>query len=187
MPLIYMIRHGEAAASWDKDANPGLSVRGVSQARDVTADMATRLQKPLPILTSPMLRCRETAEALASAWKVQARVEPRVIEVPSPVSDLKERHLWLRGIMKGDWAAADKTAPDLILWRKRMMEALMELSEDTIVFTHFIAINAAASFARKDPRVVNFMPDYCSITLFETGGGELRLLERGREMETKVK
>ena len=186
MPLIYMIRHGEAVASWDKDSDPGLSVLGRSQAEQAAVEITTRISTPLPILTSPMRRCRETTEPLLALWKGEARIERRVVEIPSPVSDLKERHLWLRGIMKGDWAMADQTAPALVNWRVNLFEALKELQQDTVIFTHFIAINAAASYARNDPRVVNFMPDNCSITLFESEGDSLRLLEQGREMMTKV-
>jgi broad specificity phosphatase PhoE len=186
MPHIYMIRHGEAAASWDKDADPGLSALGYEQAEQVAAEIAARVAAPLPIFTSPMRRCRETAEVLATLWKTEAWIEPRVIEVPSPVTDLKERHLWLRGIMKGDWETADEGAPALKGWRTHIIEALKGLQQDTVIFSHFIAINAAASYATHDKRVVHFMPDNCSVTLFEADRGGLRLLERGREMVTRV-
>jgi len=186
MPLIYLIRHGEAAASWDQDADPGLSELGMKQARQVVGEMASRLSAPLPILSSPMRRCRETAEPLAGLWKTDIRIEPRVIEVPSPVKDLKERHLWLRRILQLDWPSADETAPDLVGWRARMLESLCELRQDTIVFTHFIAINAMVSHARNDVRVTNFMPDNCSVTLLALEEGRLSVMETGREMETRV-
>jgi len=186
MPLIYLIRHGEAAASWDQDADPGLSVLGLQQARQVADEMVSRLSKPLPVLSSPMRRCRETAEPLAALWKTDIRIEPRVIEVPSPVKDLKQRHVWLRRILQLDWPSVEETAPDLVGWRVRMLDALRDLQQDTIVFTHFIAINAVVSHARNDARVANFMPDNCSVTVLAMEEGRLRVVEMGREMETRV-
>lgn len=186
MPLIYMVRHGEAAASWDQDPDPGLSAKGLTQARSVADELARHLPRPLTILSSPLRRCRETAEPLAQIWQMQVKIEPRVIEVPSPVQDLKERHLWLRRIMLLDWPAADETTTALLPWRSQMREALQDLREDAVIFTHFIAINAMVSHAREDARVVNFMPDNCSVTVLRSEEGKLELLEAGREMETQV-
>ncbi|HBM88422.1 MAG TPA: histidine phosphatase family protein, partial [Rhodobiaceae bacterium] len=57
---------------------------------------------------------------------------------------------------------------------------------DTVIFSHFIAINAAVGHALDDPRVICFRPDNCSVTVFETQGDKLSVLEQGNEAETKV-
>ena len=54
------------------------------------------LPNRLPVYTSPLRRCRETARPLADAWGVQPIVLPEIGEVPSPPLPLKERQEWLR-------------------------------------------------------------------------------------------
>jgi broad specificity phosphatase PhoE len=94
--------------------------------------------------------------------------------------------------MSGTWddaALPENTgngAVDLLGWRKSVVDALTELKEDTVIFSHFIAINVAAGWATEDNRLVTFRPDNCSLTVFETDGSALKLVEKGREAETKV-
>jgi len=71
-------------------------------------------------------------------------------------------------------------------WRRDVVEALLGLANDTVVFTHFIAINAAVSHATQDQRVISFRPDNASITVLETDGHRLDLVERGIEAATRV-
>ena len=192
MPTIYMIRHGEAAAGWDADMDPGLSDKGRSQAEAVAREIEQRVGKKLPILSSPLRRCRETAMPLSKAWECEPVIETRVAEVPSPVNDLEARGVWLRRLMSGTWAEANRAenngngALDLGAWRRSVGEALTELREDTVIFSHFIAINVAAGMATGDDRLVSFRPDNCSVTVFETKGNTIKLVEQGREAETKV-
>ncbi|GAK44586.1 phosphoglycerate mutase [Tepidicaulis marinus] len=194
MPRIYMIRHGKAAAGWDADADPGLDDLGRTQAEAAADEIEKRIDAPLPVLSSPLRRCRETAEPLSGRWGLQPQIEPRVAEVPSPVEDLRARGEWLRSIMAGTWADAvaagdgKHTAYDskLLAWRQSVVDALLELESDTVIFSHFIAINVALGHAVEDPRVICFKPDNCSVTVFETAGGTLSLVEQGREADTKV-
>ncbi len=192
MPLIYMIRHGEAAAGWDADMDPGLSDKGRAQSVAVAREIETRVGRRLPILSSPLRRCRETSEPLAASWAVTPAIEPRVAEIPSPIEDVAERGPWLRRLMAGTWEAAalpENTANgklDLLAWRRAVVDALTERTEDTVIFSHFIAINVSAGWATGDNRLVAFRPDNCSVTVFETSGTALKLIEQGREADTKV-
>ena len=55
------------------------------------------------------------------------------------------------------------------------------------MFSHYVAINAVVSPAdRATTRVLAFRPDHASITVLETDGGELPLIEKGREAVTGV-
>ena len=74
----------------------------------------------------------------------------------------------------------------LAQWREDVIAALTGRTEDTVVFSHFVAINVAAGAALRDDRVMVFRPDNCSVTVFESENGKLRLVERGHEAETKV-
>lgn len=188
MPTIYMIRHGEAASGWDADMDPGLSDKGRAQSEAVAREIESRVGKKLPLISSPLRRCRETGEPLARLWSATPRIEPRIGEIPSPVENLKARGEWLRNFMAGTWeqALATQGALDLGAWRRGVATALNELTEDTVIFSHFVAINVAAGAATDDERVLSFQPDNCSVTVFETDGKILTLKERGREAETKV-
>jgi broad specificity phosphatase PhoE len=181
MPTLSLVRHGRAAAAWDGGHDPGLDDLGRAQARDMA-----RLLAPLgPMMTivSPMARTCETAAPLAAAWGAEPRIEPRVGEIPSPTPDLKARGQWLREVAGRVWPELDQPLRD---WRARVLAALAEVANDTVVVTHYIAINAAAGAATGDDRVVNFRPDYCSITVLRHTGNALALVRRGNEGATRV-
>lgn len=181
MATLYLVRHGRAAASWEADHDPGLDAHGREQARSAADVLARR--GPLPLVVSPMARTRETAAALAKAWSVEPRVEPRVSEIPAPTEALAERGDWLRDIAARRWPELDDA---LQRWRGEVLDALRELSEDSVVVTHFIAINAAVGAASEDDRVVSFHPEHCSVTVLRSGEGGLTLVQRGAEGETRV-
>ena len=192
MGKIYMVRHGKAAAGWDGDADPGLDVTGRAQAEAVAQDLTARLASPVTLYTSPLLRCRETAMPLASMWQTQAIVEPRVAEIPSPIEDLEARTEWLRRVMAGSWAdlSADPESGgiDFAGWQADVVTALVSLgkSEDIVVFSHFIALNAAYCAATGADQLVAFRPDNCSVSVFESNGETLKLLKQGHEADTQV-
>ncbi|MGD0190427.1 MAG: histidine phosphatase family protein [Rhizomicrobium sp.] len=182
MTRIYMVRHGRAAAGFGESMDPGLDELGQSQAKDVSV----RLQPlgPMDIVSSPLARARQTAAPLASLWKRTPAIEPAIAEIPSPTENLQERVVWLRTFMAGSWREA---TPVLATWRESAIAALIERREDTVVFSHYVAINVATGAALSDDRVVVFSPDNCSVTIFEIDGGTLRLIEKGHEAPlTKV-
>lgn len=176
MSRLYLVRHGKAAAGWGDDVDPGLDDVGHAQA-EAMADALAPLG-PLPVVVSPLRRTRETAAALERRWNAEARIEPAVGEIESPTADLTEREAWLRALMQGSWG----DAPDLDPWRRGVVDALLALDEDTVVVSHFVAINVAVGHATKDDRVVCFVPDNCSITAMTNDGGVLRVVELGAEV-----
>jgi broad specificity phosphatase PhoE len=86
--------------------------------------------------------------------------------------------------MGDNWSNLDS---DFKAWRREVIEALCSCRADCVVFSHFIAINAAVGHATGDDRVVSFRPDNASITIMETGANTLMLLERGLEAVTEVR
>jgi len=178
---IYVVRHGKAAAGFGSHADPGLDELGRKQAQ-AAADMLAPLG-PMAIASSPLARAQETAIPLAQHWQADVRLEPRMAEIPSPTTDLTERAQWLSGVMAGSWADQSDA---LHQWRGSLVECLLGINEDTVIFSHFVAINVAVAAATNDDRLTVFMPDNASVTEFHNDTGKLTLISQGRVAQTKV-
>jgi broad specificity phosphatase PhoE len=189
MPTLYLVRHAKPAASWGEDPDPGLDPTGLEQANATAAALARRASG-LPILTSPMRRCRETAQPLETLWSSTAALFPAVAEIPSPPLPLSDRHKWLIAAMAGTWremqTEAPPQSPDFLSWRDDLLAAVLRIPEDAVVFSHFIAINAIVGAARGSDDVVCFRPDHASVTIVDTTSGAFRIIEMGREAVTSV-
>lgn len=181
MAILRLVRHGEAAAGYGDHPDPGLSERGRAQAVGV-AELLAGLG-PLAVASSPMARAQETAAPLAARWDASVRIEPAVSEIPSPGLAPSARGPWLRTVMAGTWSDA---SDEVRAWRDGIVAALTDLDADTIVFSHFVAINAAISVALDVDTPNCRHVDHCSVTTFDTGGGRLSLVEAGREGETTI-
>jgi len=174
MTLLFLVRHGHAAGGYGEDADPGLDDLGRRQA-EAMADQLAALG-PLPIITSPLARARETAAALEKRWNTMAVVDPSVSEIPSPTDDLEERHAWLQQAMGGTWG---DLGPRYTSWRTMVTDLLLQFHHDTVVVTHFILINAAIGRATGDDRLMCAPVGNASITLMEHDGKVLRIVEAG--------
>lgn len=185
MPRLYLVRHGRAAATFAEHADPGLDDLGRQQAEVVSARLAPL--GALALLSSPLARAKETAAPLQSRWRQPLRIDHRLAEIPSDTSDLLGRAAWLGSIMGG--RVIDLSAP-LQAWCAQVGECLLELQEDTVIFSHFIAINIAVGIALGDDRLITFRPDNASVTIIESfskgAARALRLIERGHEAASTV-
>ncbi len=181
MAKIYMVRHGKAAAGFERHLDPGLDTLGHKQAA-VTANHLAELA-PMPIYSSPLARARETAQPLAALWQAKITIEPRVAEIPSPTTDLGERSAWLRTAMSGRWSDLQGA---LQVWRDDLVGCLLALTQDSVIYCHFIAINAAVGAAQGDDRLVVFAPDNGSVTTLRNDVGALELLDLGQAAETSI-
>jgi broad specificity phosphatase PhoE len=177
MARLYLVRHGEPTGSWgtSPDPDPGLSELGHQQA--ATAADRLRLLTPRRIVTSPLRRAAQTSTPLATALSMQAEVVDRVAEIPSPATiAMQDRGDWLRQVMSGTWDVVD---PGLARWRQAALDYLMSLSADTAVFSHYVLINVAVGAAIGDERVHCFAPTHASVTVLDTNGRGLTLVELG--------
>jgi len=180
---VYLVRHGRAAAGWNTDPDPGLDAAGRQQAAEMTARLSPL--GPLGLVTSPLLRCRETAAGLASAWNTSARIEPGVAEIPSPEGvAMADRVEWLRLAMAGPWSAMGLRYTS---FRDGVAATVRALRIDTVVTSHFIAINAVIGAALSDDRMVIRSLDNCSVTVIDVVDGVLHLVEGGHEADTLVR
>lgn len=195
MTRLYMIRHGKPASTWGDqgaDPDPRLDPTGRVQAEQAAEALLALPdgERPVKVLTSPLRRCRDTAEPLARALGVEPVVQPAVAEIPTPAGlSAAERGPWLRTAFGGEWRSI-KGDLDYDAWRTAVTRALVAAVADgrpAAVFSHYVAINAAVSAALDDPRVHAFRPDHCSISVFGAdASGRLRLFEKGREAQTGV-
>ncbi len=188
MSRIYLIRHGKPAASWgEADEDPGLDATGQAQA-EAARDHLLGLpadQRPSRVVSSPLRRCRETAQPTADALGVEVEIDASVGEIPTP-GDLsaEDRPGWLREVFQGQWKDA-KGDLDYEAWRRNVASSLLSRG-GTAVFSHYVAINAVMSLLAEDPRVLVFRPDHASVSTLETDGHILTLVARGPEASTGV-
>lgn len=188
MPTLHLVRHGRAAAGWNVDPDPALDDLGQRQAVEVAARL--RPLGPLPVFTSPLRRCRETSQPLATAWGLDATVEPRVAEIPSPEGHTLETRIdWLRSAMAGTWSqlvASD--GPRYSDYTKSLLAALAGITTDAVVFSHFIAINVVIGAATNDDRMVIASLDNCSVTtVISDGRGGFSIDRIGNEADTLIR
>ncbi len=188
MARLYLIRHGKPAAVWGgDDDDPGLDEAGQAQAR-AARDWLMALppgERPDKVVSSPLRRCRETAEPTAAALGVTVEIDARVGEIPTPSGlATEDRGPWLRKAFAGTWAEIDGDL-DYDAWRGEITGSLAARGK-TAVFSHYVATNAVVSHLRGDPKVLSFRPDHASITVLETDGAKLNLVQLGREAATSV-
>lgn len=188
MPRLYLIRHGKPASTWGgADDDPGLDETGRAQA-EAARDRLLALppgERPNRVVSSPLRRCRETAEPTARALGVEIEIDPVVGEIATPAAvAAADRGEWLRNAFQGAWAEIEGDI-DYEAWRDAIVASLCRRG-DTAVFSHFVAINAAVSKLAGDDRVIAFRPDHTSITVLETDGQGLTLVARGAEAQTGV-
>ena len=79
--------------------------------------------------------------------------------------------------MAGRWS----DTPGLEPFRNGIVATLLGQTEDTAVFSHYVAINAAVGAAMGRAEVMVFKPAHCSITVLSSDGGILKLVEQGAE------
>lgn len=186
MSRVHVIRHGKPAATWGgTDEDPGLDAIGHAQAVAAAEAILALPQRPTRVVSSPLRRCRETAEPLAQALGVELVIDPRVGEIPTPGAlSAEERPGWLKRAFEGRW---DEVQGDLdyVAWTQGVAAALRDYP-GAAVFSHFVALNAAVGVATGQGEVMAFRPDHCSRTVFEIDGDRLILVEKGREAQSQV-
>jgi broad specificity phosphatase PhoE len=180
MPRLYLVRHGRATAGWEED-DPGLDDVGRAQA-DAVADRLAAVG-PLAVVTSPLRRARETAAPLAARWDTVARVAAAVRELPSPDGvATAERPDWLRSVLGGRARGRAIAIPRMMWW-----VPACSLGADTVVFSHFVAINAAIGAAIGDDRIVILALDNGSVTTIDADPDGLAFVEGGDQADTLIR
>tara|TARA_B100000989_G_scaffold39876_1_gene25306 strand:- start:104 stop:661 length:558 start_codon:yes stop_codon:yes gene_type:complete len=182
---IILIRHGEAASSWEESADPGLSDLGKAQAEACSNELLKLKNiRTYSLISSPLTRAKETSEPLSKEINVPVSINPLFAEIPSPGINLSERKEWLQKIFK--MKLSDLETPQK-KWKDAIITELENLDKPTIIFSHFMVINIIVSYLKKSDLIVNFYPDNCSITnLSRDSKGRIELLNLGSELQTEL-
>ncbi len=75
--LVFLVRHAHSDPGDPDDLRP-LSTRGRDEARALAARLAAHATPPRLVLSSPLLRARETAEAIAEVTSADLRIDERL-------------------------------------------------------------------------------------------------------------
>ena len=181
---IFLIRHGEAAQSWDQSSDPELSELGKEQALECFNTLnANENLNQFNLVSSPLKRAQETSLHFKKNLNKHLSLNEAFREIPSPGISLLERKNWLQEVFKKNINELEKPQQ---AWQSKILSALKDLTEPTIIFSHFMVINIVVSTLKNDPRMVSFYPDNCSITELENNEGNLNLISTGSELQTRV-
>lgn len=179
---LFLVRHGEAAATWREAPDPGLSDLGRAQAEQAARELAGREIASAAVVSSPLRRAVETAEPYSASSGRPVTIDRRVREIPATVP-LAERQDWLRAFMHQRWEV--QPAP-LQSWRAGILAALGDAQEPTIFFTHFLVINTVLAAVYGRGETLHFWPDNGSVTQLRRSENRLELVALGRSMETSI-
>jgi len=180
---VYLVRHGEAEASWGESPDPGLSALGREQAHAATEQLLDALDGAVAsVVSSPLLRARQTAEPLAERLGVAVGIDERVREIPSPVP-LAKRQAWLRAFMRERWAEQDAT---LLAWRSSILQALADLPDRAVVFTHFLVLNTIVGAQEQRDETLVFWPANASVTALRAVSDGAWQVTLGEQMRSRV-
>jgi phosphohistidine phosphatase len=102
---VYLVRHAEAAPGEPDDLRP-LTPAGRAAARDLGRRLATEGVRPDAVLSSPLLRARETAAEVAGALDAEPEADERL----SPGADAEALRAAVAG--RGDLVVVVGHQPD---------------------------------------------------------------------------
>tara|TARA_B100000475_G_scaffold39974_1_gene25884 strand:+ start:65 stop:655 length:591 start_codon:yes stop_codon:yes gene_type:complete len=195
MIKIYLVRHGEASEGWTSQ-DPPLSELGKLQAKSlmtfVNSIFDENSTNNTNAISSPLNRCKETASLALEKKYLEIAINDNFRELPSPTIDLEKRVDWLRRILPLTWPELLKdketmeSGVNFTQWRENIMSNIYSLKKDTIIFTHFVVINAVIGEILKSDKIVNFQPANCSITEISKKNDKLKIVKLGKSLESKV-
>ena len=179
---IWLVRHGEAAASFDQEIDPGLSLLGHEQAATAAQQLRAMVPPDAQLLSSPKQRAVQTGAPFAGIRDAVLLTDERFIELPSP-EGLAQRSEWLQQALASNWSALPAAVHD---WRDSIAAALQAVSTPTVIFTHFLVINSIAAAVSQEDAVVQCLPANGSIHHLQIEGAQWRWASRGAMLESIV-
>ena len=184
--MLYLVRHGRTLVNGENRLQGRIDHSLDEVGRRQSIEIARALKNIDRVISSPLLRCRQTASTFAKLRVLPVRVCAEVTEIPSPVGvEMSGRVDWLREVMKGRWSDLDR---NYLAFRDGLVEFVRAIEHDTVIFSHFVAINAVIGALTNNDRLVIRSLDNCSLTLLECDAkGKLRVSQSGHEADTLIR
>ena len=165
---------------------PASTIIGHGQA-DAVAERLARLG-PLSIVLQPAAALPRDRRSAGRCWGIAVSHRAAVAEIPSPEGvAMADRVDWLREAMRARGPTSARATPT---FRDGVVSASLRIDRDTVVFSHFVAINAAIGAAIGDDRLVIRSLDNCSVTVIDVVDGALhagRRRPRGRHPDPLIR
>jgi broad specificity phosphatase PhoE len=91
--------------------------------------------------------------------------------------------------MSGTWTRIAEMSGDRYrTYKESVVHTVSSMKVDTVVFSHFVAINIVIGAALNDDRMVIAHLDNCSVTTVDVApDGTLTIVEMGREADTLIR
>ena len=182
MTDIWLVRHGEAAASFDQSTDPPLSDLGREQATKSAERLSRCVPDDAQLFSSPKLRAIQTGEPFAALRGSPLDIDRRFIELPSP-GDLNERKDWIERVLKGRWSELPESVHD---WQRDIVTTIQALRAPTVIFSHFLVINTVAAHMSGEDAVLQCLPANGSVHHLRVEEGSWQWFERGEMLQSVV-
>ena len=157
---IIFIRHGEASDAWGDHLDPGLSDNGILQANNLLNHKELQNLKDFSFISSPKSRAIETGKPLAKKFDKKLNIDEVFIEIPSKDIAQEKKQEWLKNIVQ----TKIDNLPDFIQsWSDDIYFKTKSLEQNTIIFTHFMVINALLNKLSNKDTLMYFYPNYTSV------------------------
>ena len=180
---LLLVRHGEAAESWGKHPDPGLSELGIKQSTSLVNNKMLKLLDLYNFVSSPKSRAKMTAEPLMKKFDKELIINDAYSEIPSDEIDNSQKKAWLTNVMNTEI----RDLPDFVVnWRNNIIKHSLGVSQNTIIFTHFMVINAIVGSLLQKSALMYFYPNYVSITKITLENKKVKSISLGDEKKTII-
>ena len=157
---IIFIRHGEASDAWGDHSDPSLSDNGLLQSNNLLNHEELQNLEDFSFISSPKSRAIETGKPLAKKFDKKLNIDDVFIEIPSKDITQDKKQEWLTNIIQ----TKKDNLPDFIQsWSDDIYFKTKSFKKNTIIFTHFMVINALLSKLSNEDTLMYFYPDYTSV------------------------
>ena len=180
---VIFIRHAEASNSWGNHPDPGLSDNGKNQSKELINHPELIELDHYSFISSPKLRAIETAKPLAEKFKKELIIENIFTEIPSLNIEPDKKQEWLKNILQMN---KNDLPENITKWKDNIISKTKAFSQDSLVFTHFIVINALLSELNSETKLLYFYPDYTSIVKITIEDGEFRNFSIDKDKKTFI-
>jgi broad specificity phosphatase PhoE len=124
-----------------------------------------------------------TAAPLIEKFKKTLLIDSIFSESPSSKVIASEKREWLKKILTMN---IDDLPQDIAEWRNHIIKRTLNFSDNTIIFSHFMVINAVVSGLMNRPEIMYFYPDYTSITKITLQNNKAVNISLGDEKKTII-